>query len=88
MSNTRQLLKKYSEELNLFNGHILTLEELIDSHRSQRQLVKMTHQEMSDAINKAVEARVEYMMKNEVIQREKLLGMSVQELVDYLNYEE
>ncbi len=87
MPSTRKLLDNYARELELPPNFTLTVEYLINSHRSQRKLVSQEIQQRSAEINAAVKAQLETKLTSEVLTRQQLERMTVPELADFINPE-
>ncbi len=72
------LLKDYAEELRLSDGN-LTLEQLIDSHRSQRQMVNGFIDQRNADLERVRERVRQMEMDSTWVKVERLRQMSVQE---------
>lgn len=88
--NDIEMLNKYGQEIGLTGG--LPLRELIESHRSLRELNKK-HQ--ATWLETLVAARLQGLeegrsmaVRYEFISREKLKGMTLKEISDFLREED
>jgi hypothetical protein len=85
-----EMLNAYGQELGLTDG--LTLWELIESHRSLRDLnVKRQatwHEALADARKRGLERGRAQALEHEFVSREKLKAMTIKELSDLLNEED
>lgn len=88
--NDIEMLNTYGQEMGLADG--LTLWELIESHRSLRDLnVKRRaawHDALADARRRGLEEGRQQALENEFVSREKLKAMTLKELSDLLNEED
>ena len=85
-----EMLNKYGQEIGLTDG--LTLAELIESHRTLRELNKK-HQDtwleaLVDARQRGLEEGRAMAVQYEFISREKLKGMTLKEISDFLREED
>lgn len=85
-----EMLNRYGQELGLTDG--LTLWELIESHRSLRDLnVKRQAtwlDALADARKRGLERGRARALEHEFVSREKLKAMTIKELSDLLNEED
>lgn len=80
-------MKKYSEEIGL--REVMTLDEMIDSHRSQRELVKESLRLSQDAYREYYGKWKSMMEENhEFVKIDDLKKMTLSEIIEFIGCDE
>ena len=75
-----ELLKAYSKELRVHSDYSMTLEELIESHRSLRETNKVYLTQFNEELNRSVKHFVNMTITDQYVRWDELDKMTLAEI--------